>query len=65
MRGERDRARWPFSFRPTQRGGRPPSGASSRVGAACGGGLTALDTVDCEAMGARTDRKENRTATVA
>jgi hypothetical protein len=65
MRGERGRARWPFSFRPEQRGGRPPSGASSRVQTGRGGGLTALDTFDCEAMGARADRQANRTDAVA
>lgn len=40
-------------------------GASSRVQARRGAGLTALDTFVCEAMGARADRQANRTDAVA
>jgi hypothetical protein len=65
MRGERQREPWPFSCRPLGRGGRPPMGASSRVQARRAADLTALDTFDCEAMGARADRQTNRTHTVA
>ena len=65
MRGERRREPWPFSCRPPGRGGRPPMGASSRVQARRAADLTALDTFDCEAMGARADRQTNRTHTVA
>jgi hypothetical protein len=65
MRAERRRDPWPFSCRPPGRGGRPPTGASSRVRVCRGAGLTAHGTFGCEAMGARADRQQNRTATVA
>jgi hypothetical protein len=58
------RPAWPFSYRPQGRGGRPPSGASSRGEDDEWAGLTAPDTFDCEAMGARADTKTNPTATV-
>jgi hypothetical protein len=54
---------WPFACRPRSRGGRPPSGASSRETWARAGGLTARGTFDCEAMGARADTTMSRTAT--
>jgi hypothetical protein len=56
------REAWPFACRPRPRGGRPPSGASSRDPDAPGGGLTARDTFDCEAMNARADTTPTRTA---
>jgi hypothetical protein len=65
MRGERRRERWPFSFCPRSRGGRPLRGASSRVQRGHPAGLTAPGTFDCESMGAWADRQTNRTATVA
>jgi hypothetical protein len=53
---------WPFACRPRSRGGRPPSGASSREPSDQERGLTARDTFDCEAMGARADTTLTRTA---
>jgi hypothetical protein len=62
MDGNESRERWPFSCRPRSRGGRPPSGASSRELEPSGGGLTARDRFDCEAMNARADTTPTRTA---
>jgi hypothetical protein len=56
------RAAWPFACRPRSRGGRPPSGASSREPSLQAGCLTAHGTFDCEAMGARADTTITRTA---
>jgi hypothetical protein len=62
MNGDESRVTWPFACRPHSRGGRPPSGASSREPSDRAGGLTARDTFDCEAMGARADTTMTRTA---
>jgi hypothetical protein len=62
MDGDASRVAWPFACRPRSRGGRPPSGASSRDPAGRSGGLTARGTFDCEAMGARADTTMTRTA---
>jgi hypothetical protein len=62
MDGDQLREPWPFSCRPRSRGGRPPSGASSREPSGPEGGLTAPGTVDCEAMNARADSRQTRTA---
>jgi hypothetical protein len=62
MDGDALRDRWPFSCRPRSRGGRPPSGASSRARDDLSGGLTAPGTVDGEAMNARADSSMTRTA---
>jgi hypothetical protein len=53
---------WPFACRPRSRGGRPPSGASSRDRSDREAGLTARGTFDGEAMGARADTTMTRTA---
>jgi hypothetical protein len=62
MDGDALRGAWPFACRPRSRGGRPPSGASSRELSAPGAGLTARGTFDCEAMNARADSTITRTA---
>jgi hypothetical protein len=62
MDGDGLRGAWPFACRPRFRGGRPPSGASSRARSGDRGGLTARGTFDCEAMGARADTTLTRTA---
>jgi hypothetical protein len=61
MDGDGLREAWPFACRPRSRGGRPPSGASSRDPSGDWGGLTARGTFDCEAMGARADTTMTRT----
>jgi hypothetical protein len=62
MDGDESRVAWPFACRPRSRGGRPPSGASSREPSDREGGLTERDTFDCEAMDARADTTMTRTA---
>jgi hypothetical protein len=64
MDGDRSRVAWPFACRPRSRGGRPPSGASSREQAGGRDRLTGRATFDCEAMGARADTTMTRTARV-
>jgi hypothetical protein len=62
MDGHALREGWPFACRPRSRGGRPPSGASSRDARAYAAGLTARGTFDCEAMNAQADSTITRTA---
>jgi hypothetical protein len=62
MDGDGLRVAWPFACRPRCRGGRPPSGASSREQAGGRDRLTGRATFDCEAMNARADTTMTRTA---